>query len=272
MPTLNDQLLAGLFFARSNLYKKKLDFAISGIQKMFLLCNKLNVGLSFGKQSICIAHMVYQMRPQTPMFFLSSSETWFLDNYFDVIEKFLKICPINLTIIQTNRMCIDIDGHIQKLRKLGINVVKRGWNKTRPSSWEESRKTGKNDIQQLLYDRRDYDGWLWGLSKDESHARRMTLIKQYKNNQLHPSIYKYRDGKYRCCPIMNWSIDSLSAYLSTNKLPLLNAYHEAGLQARTTARITGTASRMMAFERMRRLEPDGYNILVNCYPELGLKT
>ena len=85
---------------------------------------------------------------------------------------------------------------------MDIKVINRGWNTKHLPTWDEARKSGSNDIQTFL-DQDIYDGWFWGLSTDESFTRKRTLLKQSKTS-IHPSIFEYRNGKYRCCPLMFW--------------------------------------------------------------------
>lgn len=271
MSKLKSDMLAGALFRKSTRYKKNIGFAEDGVKKMLDLCENVSLSISFGKQSICLAHMVYTIHPSVPMYFLASSETWWLDTYLDSLRLMRVICPdMNLTIVQTNRLSVELDKEMSDAQETGAKLIKRGWNEFTPKTWDESRKSGDKDIQTML-DQELYDGWFWGLSVDESFTRQRTLLKQSKTS-IHPSIFKYASGKYRCCPLMFWKEDTLAGYISTYNLPLLSAYKEGGLTERTTARITGTADRMQAFERMRRNRPDGYAKIVNAYPELGLKT
>jgi 3'-phosphoadenosine 5'-phosphosulfate sulfotransferase (PAPS reductase)/FAD synthetase len=268
---LQNELTIGRIFRKSIKYKKDISFANNGINIMLNICKSPSLSLSFGKQSICLAHLVYSVKQNIPMYFLASSETWWLDTYTESLKSFIKICPnINLTIVQTNRLAIDMDDIIAEIKSLGVKLLKRGWNTTRKKTWDEARKSGSNDIQSLL-DQDDFDGWFWGLSTDESFNRKRTLLKQIKTS-IHPSMFQYTNGKYRCCPLMYWGEETLAGYIDKFDLPLLSAYKIGGLKERTTARITGTSDRMQAFERMRRNQPEGYAKIVNVYPELASKT
>lgn len=201
--------LIGKIHSKSYEYRKKLDFAILGLNMMFNTAKKPYLSLSFGKQSICIAHMIYQINPNIPMFFLASDETWSMYNYKEVIEDFYNKWPIDLHVIQTNHFF-------------------------NSESWKDSRDKGDCDLQNMV-DKNKYDGVIMGLAKDESKARKITLL---KHTDIHPTIFEYKDKRYRCCPIMNWDIKDISAYVVTNDIKLLNIYEIYGLEQRTTARIT----------------------------------
>lgn len=198
------------------------------------------VSLSFGKQSLILAHMLYGMAPETPMYFLASSETWLMHDYAAVIASFLERWPVRLTIVQTNHAALDIDAPIAWLSEQHSSIR---WEMRPPGSptwtWKESRDAGDRDLQEMV-ERTDFDGWYWGLAKEESRARAITLSTRWKG-QPHPAIFRYTGGKYRCCPLMHWRVDDLAAYIATHDLPLLDAYRRQGLEARTVARLTRRA-------------------------------
>lgn len=264
---LEYQLEAGRLRASLPVYKRRLQFALDGLDKMFERCPRVYVSLSFGKQSLVIAHMVFSIRPNTPMFFLASSESWEMHNFADVITEFLSQTPVNLTIVQTNRLGADLSGPIIDLATRCPGVLWRftGWD--RPGdSWETSRQAGKHDLQNMTQ-RDAWDGWIWGLAKEESRARRLTLSRKW-DGQPHPSIFRYSDGKFRCCPLANWEVMDLAAYIAMHNLPLLSEYHRHGLEARTTARMTGRAAAFGGATSLRQRDALGFNDLARMFPEL----
>jgi 3'-phosphoadenosine 5'-phosphosulfate sulfotransferase (PAPS reductase)/FAD synthetase len=88
----------------------------------------------------------------------------------------------------------------------------------------------KNEGKQWAFEN-SYDGVFIGLCKDESRARRMSLAKGDKN------ILTYKIGIKRFCPMADWKILDLQAYIATEKLKVLNLYENYGLTIRTTSRI-----------------------------------
>jgi len=237
---LKGQLLEGMLWRKTAERKRRLAFAIEGIKEMFEVAPKSYVSLSFGKQSICIAHMVFEVAPETPMYFLASDETWHMFNYQEVIERFIEKWPINLTIVQTHRF-FDFD------------------------SWKEGRDAGDRDLQNMCR-RDDWDGWFWGLSKDESRGRKITCSQN--NTDIHPSIFRYADDKLRCTPIQNWDIRDLAAYLWEHDIPVLNIYEKYGLEMRTTARITKKARDLGAHTLLKDMNSLGTRILTNKHEEI----
>lgn len=267
MNKLDYQLESGRLHATLPKYKRVLAFARAGIAAMQQTAPNAYLSLSFGKQSIVLAHMLYQERPDIPMYFLASSESWFMHNFGEVIDTFVRRWPVRLTIVQTNRLGLDISEPILWLcdRQPGINWEFRGWDEP-ANSWEEARSAGNRDLQEMCRPD-EWDGWYWGLAKDEAYGRRMTLSRRWPG-QPHPTIFRYKNGRFRCCPIMNWKMIDLAAYIATHNLPLLNEYHEHGLEARTTARMTGMSAHLGGAAAMRRRNSADFDKLRLRFPEL----
>ena len=243
MTIYETQLLAGKIYCLNRKRKYKLDFAVEGIKKMLNVASNSYVSLSWGKQSICVADMIYKIKKDIPMFFLASEETWKMYNFDKVIDDFINKHPgLNYECIQTHR----------------FNNAK---------SWKEGRDNGDKDLQNMC-DRREWDGWFWGLAKDESRSRKITLSVQ-KNNKIHPTVFRYTDGKYRCCPIMNWDINDIAAYIYENSIEVLNIYKKFGLEMRTTARITKKARDSGAMFYINIINKRGYRDLSEVHEEVS---
>lgn len=251
MVILDEQLSAGRLHARLPLHRRRRDFALEGIAAMRRVAPRSYLSLSWGKQSIVLAHMLYQVEPSLPMYFLASGESWLIHNYAEVIEQFTARWPIQLHIVQTDHV---FDGQ-------GLD-------------WAASRAAGKRDLQTMC-DPADWEGWYWGLAKMESKGRRFTLSARY-DGQPHPSIYRYSGewatGKYRCCPLMHWGLLDLAAYIAEHDIPLLDAYHTHGLGTRTTARVTGMTADYAGVSAIKQTSLEAFNRLCARFPELRTKT
>lgn len=239
------QMAEGRLHAKLPLFRRRLDFALDGIRAMLDAAPRAYVSISFGKQSLVLAHMVRQLAPDMPMHFLASEETWALYDYGPVIESFCSRWPIQLTIHQTTRL-------------------------SGADTWKDARDAGDRDLQDMC-DRAEWDGWYWGLAKEESPQRRMTLLAAYKQGTPHPTIYRYADGKLRCCPLMHWDTRDLAAYIGLHDLPLLNIYRRYGLQQRTTARITKKMLRNQGMALVRMTNSAGFRQLVDRFPEINIQ-
>lgn len=272
MNKLVKQLEIGKLYTGLPVYRKRLRFAMTGIKKMLSLAPRSYVSVSFGKQSICLAHMVYSVCPEMPMYFLASGESWHIHNFSEVIGNFLSHTPINLEIIQTNHGAIDIARYVEELsgRHPNIKWQHRG-NPDVTLSWKETRDAGQHDLREMC-SRDEWDGWYWGLSKEESYGRRMTLSYRWGREQPHSSIFRYEDGKFRCCPLMNWTIYDIAGYISTHGIQLLNEYEAYGLEARTTARATKMMAEEGGIALLKKRNLNGFNVLCARFPELRAMT
>jgi len=242
MRIFEQEMESGRLYARLHQCQYRRDFALAGISAMMELAPHSYASISFGKQSICLAHMLYQIVPELPMYFLASWESWIIHNYDEVIAEFLDMWPIDLHIIQTD------------------NVSNNSL------SWKETRDIGQFDLQNMCK-REEWDGWYWGLSKEESVGRLRTLSKKWPG-QPHLTIFKYTDDKYRCCPLMEWEIMDIAAYLGDYHIPVLDAYKIGGLEMRTTARVTRNMAEMGGIAHLRYMSVERLNKLTDRFPEV----
>lgn len=244
MTKLEQQLRVGLVYAKTPQYKSRLRITIQSLNRFFELTENPYLALSFGKQSIVLAHIIYQIRPQTPMILLRSWETFLLHDMERVIEEFMQTSKINLKV------------------NFRDNVSWNDWD------WQTTRDYGQNDIQKMGDEANPgWDGVIMGLSKDESVARRISCS---SSNTDWKTIFKYKDGRYRCTPIQFWQLNDLAAYISTNDIPLLSAYNK-GLETRTTARITRNCAEMNGLIDLKHRDVSSYNKIINRFPELSTK-
>lgn len=240
----SEQMLIGRVHAKSRAHAEAVAFALDGIRAMLCEAPRCYVSLSFGKQSLCLAHLAMRVQPDIPMYFLASSETWSLYDYERVVHEFVSQHKPNLTIVQTERLA-------------------------EAESWKEARDLGDQDLQRMC-PREEWDGWLWGLTTEESRQRQITLAQGVKQRNAHPSIFRYSDGKLRGCPIMRWGIEDLAAYIATHDIPLLNIYQRYGLTQRTTARITKKMARNSAMALARQTSGPALSRITNKFPDIRI--
>lgn len=244
MTKLEQQLRVGLIYSKTQQYKNRLRITIQSLNRFFELTENPYLALSFGKQSIVLAHIIYQIRPQTPMILLRSWETFLLHDMERVIDEFTQSAKINLKV------------HFKD------NVSWNDWD------WQTTRDYGQKDIQNMGDEAcPGWDGVIMGLSKDESVARRISCS---SSNTDWKTIFQYKDGRYRCTPIQFWQMNDLAAYIATNSIPLLSAYNK-GLEARTTARITRNCAEMNGLIDLKHRDMSSYNVIVKRFPELSAK-
>jgi len=233
----------GALYAKLRQRKYRLDFALDGIAAMREIAPISYASISFGKQSICLAHMLYQIMPETPMYFLESWESTLIHNLDEIIAEFVSRWPINLTRVSADNVSDNPD-----------------------LDWKETRDLGQYDLQNMC-NRDGWDGWYWGLVKEESKGREHTLSWRWPG-QPHPTIFRYSDDKFRCCPLMEWELLDVAAYIQEHNLPVLDLYRERGLQMRTTARATRDMVEFGGVAELRHTGIERFNKLTSRFPEL----
>jgi len=241
MSKLEQDLKYGLVYAKTKKYQRHLEITTNSLLRFFEICSHPYLALSWGKQSIVLAHLIYQLRPETPMVFLRSWESFLLHDYERVMQQF----PFDINYRE----------HFKD------NVSWNDWD------WQTTRDYGSEDIQNMADECfPEWDGVIMGLSKDESVARRITCS---ISNTEWRTIFRYKNGKHRCTPIQFWSIHDLSAYIATNEITLLSTYNNTGLKGRTTARITRDNAEMNGLRELKKENIGNYNTIVNRFPELS---
>jgi len=223
MNVLDQQLAEGRMLAVMSPYRCLLAKAKEDISAMLRQCRDPYVALSWGKQSIVMAHMAFEIDTRILCVHWTGEDAELIADFNAVQEAFCARWPLN---------------YIECWRGLKLRDA--------ISAYE----AGGN-----------HDGVLVGLAAEESKARRYTLAKGDRNN-----IYRYADGRLRCCPLARWTVLDLAAYIATNELPLLNTYRRFGLDARTatgcrpgsaTSKATGYMSSSNAAEMRRRWKKRG---------------
>lgn len=241
---IEQELKIGEIWSKTPTFKAKEQKAIDALNIFFDLSKNPYLALSWGKQSICLAHMIYQIAPDTKMIFMRSWESFLYHDFERVINEFIN------------------NFHINYVDYYKDNV---SWNSL---SWKETRDLGQNDLQNMaeeIYP--SWDGVIMGLAKDESKARRITTSLRTTEWD---TIFKYKTKKYRVTPIQDWNNKDLAAYIFKYKIPLLSAYNE-GLHIRTTARITSKSADFNGMKGLKYRNMTAYNLIINRFPELSVK-
>lgn len=202
------------------------------------------VSWSAGKDSQVLAHLVLAEAPGVPLRILTSGET---------------------------RLLHPIDPLIDWWRARGAAVeetcIDRVWTpEWSAADWDTSRHAGRHDLQRHGA---AAGGWVFvGLRQDESPRRRRAL-RHYQSPDLPAWCYRYvSTGQVRACPLAQWTQADVAAYIASHGIPLLEAYREEGMDARTTMRLTGASVRLGTLRRLRDLHPDRYLVLTARWPEL----
>lgn len=197
MSVYGDQLQAGLIHACMPKYLRLLQRTRDQVAAMARRCARPYVSVSWGKQSIVLAHLARELAPEAPLVHWGGEQERHIANFAAVRADFLG---------RFGGRYIEVDGDAlmaDKLRHAG-------------HAWTVSQ---------------GFQGVYMGLAKEESRARRMTLSRDVDG------IYTYSDGILRCCPLADWRVPDLAAYIATHRLKMLDLYERYGLDIRTSSRI-----------------------------------
>lgn len=89
------QLAEGKLLAMMPDHKRKVQKALADIEQMLAACRSPYVSLSWGKQSICLMHLVYRVDQTIPGVFWRGPETHLIADFDDVMLEFCVAYPIN---------------------------------------------------------------------------------------------------------------------------------------------------------------------------------
>lgn len=236
-------------YANLPVYQRHIEQAKDIIQGILRYVKRPYVAFSCGKDSSVLAHLVLQFAPGVPLRFLSSGETRLVHNVDDVLE-FYRFRGAEIQEVNIDRVFSDE----------WINAT-----------WDEQRKAGRGDLE-LLNDN-SFDCIFMGLRAEESRPRKISLARN-QTSGLPRFCHRYKTGKrlnmIRCCPLANWLMEDVGAYIVEHNLPYLDWYDYSGFEGRTTARLTGDAVRQNALFWLKKNKPENFAVLAKRFPEFRL--
>lgn len=200
MSGYREQIERGRVLALLPQHRNKVDEARLDIFVLNWHCNRPYVSVSWGKDSIVLAHLALSVDPYLTLVHWGGEQERHIANFSQVRDDFLRRFGQDCRYIEV----ID-DGLMDG--KLAVNGRK----------WSHAN---------------GFDGVLMGLTAEESRARRFALGRADAHN-----IYTYTDGMKRCCPLARWTVDDITAYVADHELKMLNLYERYGMQIRTSSRI-----------------------------------
>lgn len=200
MSGYREQIEQGRVLALLPQHKNRVEEAQLDIFVLNWHCNRPYVSVSWGKDSIVLAHLALSVDPHLTLVHWGSEQERHIANFDQVRDNFLQ---------RFGRECRYIEVADERLMTGKLSINGRAW----------SRENG-------------FDGVLMGLTAEESRARRFALGRADVHN-----IYTYADGMKRCCPLANWTVEDITAYVADHGLQMLNLYERYGMQIRTSSRI-----------------------------------
>lgn len=240
-----------LAYSRTTLHQRRLERARGTIKEALALCQRPYVAFSAGKDSEALLWMVREQTQNIQIRLLTGGETRILHPAIDTILAWWKARGADIEEIHIDHIFAD------------------GWQEI--GFWEQY-ETFIGEWKRYLLPE-GADGVFMGLRAEESNRRRNALRLREENTIY--SIYRYRHESinhpaniYRICPLDQWSVRDVAAIIAQHDIPLLDSYEFSGIDARTHDRIGRIAMRCGQLDELRRRDPQGYNKLIQRFPEL----
>lgn len=224
------EVAAGLAYTKSPRHAKAMALTQDIINLGLTLSPDAYIACSFGKDSAVMLHLILQHKPDVSVRFLRWPESNILNNYDEVIDEWQRqYTNLNLSIVDLSRSTLD-------------ERVADRWN--------------------AIANVAPTTGYFVGLRASESKARRLTLMQ-------HGAVYKLKStGLWRFSPLGHWRDEDVAGYVFQYDLPMLDAYHQQGLTARTSSRVPRHQVREQALADLRLRDPHRFEQLAAMFPEL----
>jgi len=252
MGTLTGLERAGfLAHARLSGYVRKVAQATACIQEALTLCQRPVISFSAGKDSTAMLWLCLQVAPQMQVRMLTGGETRLLHPSLDQVLAGWRARFPEIDLVEIN-----VD-----------HVFADGW---QDAGFVEQHATFKNGWDRYLHAAGEWDGMFIGLRAGESGMRRWRLSQRIAHTDHAIDQYRSgtRSGKYRICPIHNWSVADVGAIIIENELPLLDTYVTGGMDRRTHYRIGWCSLQQGQLDELRAEHPVEYQKLIERFPEL----
>lgn len=236
-------------------YRRHLERAQATIRRALELCQRPYLGWSAGKDSSAMLWLLAEQWPEATVRVLTGGETRLLYPSIDRLMTWWREQWPGLDLQEIN-----ID-----------HVFAEGWEH---ATWVEQWRTFFDEWDVYLHAAGDWDGVFIGLRADESNKRRLALARRIEDCPY--AIWRYSlgrrgasAGRYRICPLDQWTTQDVAALHAQHDIPLLESYEFAGLEARTHLRTGNISLRMGQLVELRQRDPRSYNRLIARFPELA---
>lgn len=237
-----------LAHARLTSFQRLVEQSRQTIRKALLQCRSPYVALSGGKDSTCVAALVWEQRPDVPAV------------YFDAACAFPEVHAFLERLETAGRRIVRLQCRpfLEVLREFGLLS----------DAVEEAtmRYTVREPLQQL-YQRFGHDAVFLGLRGEESPGRK-AMLAHYKE-----TFWRKSDGRLEVNPIGRWSFADVWAFIVSRGLDYCAAYDrlfemelpESSIRISYWAGETGR--RWGRYEALKRGWPDLWRQLCDAVPE-----
>lgn len=217
------------------------------------------LSMSFGKDSMVMAHLVLQMAPDIPVLYVNCGEFDEWPDTLRVKQEFLQRFPCDFHELSGPSI-------IGFYRQAGYAYYQDHEETAEVRAIQ--RQYGQSLEKAIVAKARELgcDGGFIGMRAEESANRRR--------------LFRWRGGLYfaderqmwACCPLEKWTGRDIWAYIVKNDLPYNELYdlHPAGREVARNGAMIGTRSEVQdRLSFLKRMYPDWWNRFVFEFPEIA---
>jgi len=241
-----------ILYSRLPVFKRRVNDSAEIIEQALAKDVKWYIACSFGKDSICLLDLAIKIKPDLPVLHMDSG--YCFPETYETRDYYMKQYNLNLTVLPATIDYFELMHQfgmpgISRTKSQQIKVVKM-IKKDHPAEW--AKKHGLSGV-------------FMGLRKDESNGRRYTL-------NIRSPIYQTGDGMWKCCPLANWTIKDVWAYIITNNLKYPAFYDYTGIPGydrewiRNSSWCTTDGAERGKIVWLRKYYPELYRRLIKEFP------
>lgn len=240
-------------WGKLSIHKKRLDKARAIVDDALALGIAWYIGVSGGKDSMALAHLVSIIMPGVEMWCHKDDLDFPGEKEF--VEKATKKYGWNMKIVSPSVSLYEA------IQKMNIDVCED----------IHSRGTELSDkyfYSMIREQEKKFGGCFLGLRKQESRGR-------LKNYMSRGSLYQRKNTKWTCNPLSNWTGDDVFAYLVINEIPIFDIYFKTKFHDGDPTRIReawflpGQSARKGQVVWLKYYYPELYYKLLDIAPEVG---
>lgn len=244
-----------MLHARLPAYRKKLRKSQEVAKEIINKANKPFVSVSWGKDSIVVAHLLWEQYPDIQMIWSDRGEEGEYPETYDLVERWKEEFGISLLSLKPEMSMFEI------YRKYGVPEV----------TSDHTRDIVKNINLVQTIDRyakeNNYDGRIMGLRIEESRGR------AHLGKLKGPLFYSKTQQLWICNPIIYWTARDVWAYIVTNDLPYHPLYDQNQIKNREEIRLSNWSG-VFDFQNGRVVElkmnhPELFEKIAKEFPEVG---
>lgn len=241
--------------AKLPVHKRRLQRTCEIIKAALGEIAKPYAAISFGKDSMVMAHLLIQHMPDIPMVWSDRGEEAELPETYAYINEVKKKYNLNLEIVKPEISQFEI------YRRYGLPDVDEGVTRAIVTQINIIRVFAKYTKEN------GNDGYFQGLRADESQGREK-MARSYG-----PLFLRKKDNMIVCNPLLWWTGRDIWAYIVANEIPYHPEYDNDRFKNRELVRLSNWSGLYMARKgrvaELKYYHPELYRKLVKEFPEVS---